>query len=198
MPIITRSFSVIGDLNNSGIQLDPTATPSTKKTQKRKARAPKSSEPPSKSIRQCSDAELYAAFKKSYYHCVMNSLDEVDEVEKNKECEIINQLKMFLNVIKGLQSKQMYYYCLIGRNMMQLKEDHKHDNKKLDKFLEQLDFKKGNSTSNRDFFIDYYKLTLEYNKLMYVTMPYSNIKNKFGMLKDRIKNDKEFVWKTVI
>ena len=95
----------------------------------------------------------------------------------------------------------MYYYCLIGRNMMLLKEKHKHKKKKIDEWLlANLGVDHGLSKTNRDFFIDYYKCAMVNNKLMYVTMPYSDIKARWGGvggLKKRVENDKTYDWKNV-
>jgi len=190
----STSVSQPTDVNSSASTSQPTA-------KKRKAPTAKSSEPTSKSARRLSDDKLYETFKNSVYTDVNTSLNITDEEEKSSTDEIFTQIKMFHEAQKGLQSKLMYYYCFIGRNMMQLKEDHKHNNKKIDEWLlKNLGQDHGLSRSNRDFFIDYYKCSLVNNKLMYVAKPYGDIKTRWGGeggLKKHVENDKTFDWKHV-
>jgi len=139
-----------------------------KKVGKRKAPAAKSTKHMSKSARRLSDDDVYETFKNGVYTKANTSLNEIDEIEKSNVDEIFKQIKVFHVAQKGLKSKLMYYYCLIGRNMMLLKKKHKHNNKKIDEWLlTNLGVDHGLSKTNRDFFIDYYKCALVNNKLMY-------------------------------
>jgi len=92
-----------------------------------------------------------------------------DNERKKHDGKVINQIIMINGAMKGYKSQAMYYYCLMYQDLMQLQVDHKHSNKKLDDIVNNvLEVGHGFSRSNRDFFIDYYKLALTCNKLMYV------------------------------
>jgi len=58
-------------------------------------------------------------------------LNAEDEIETATVNDILGQIKLFNCTI-------IDYYCLIGRNLLQLKMVYKYSNKKLSEFLRQL------------------------------------------------------------
>jgi hypothetical protein len=116
----------------------------------------------------------------SYCNTEIPHLSTDDEREKSNLPENCNQLILFDNTIKKLKRDVLYYYCLVGRNLIILKNSVKKDNflkgelleKHLDECIRQI-FKlakddedlHGFSKSNRNFLIRLYNFSLKYPQI---------------------------------
>jgi hypothetical protein len=169
---------------------------STKKAAKRKApsddTSAASTSQSKRSNRNLTDDELYEKLKKKVNDS-NNKLAEIDDTEQSNVQSIHDQIVTFFKAIKGHYGKIMYYYCMIGRNFMLLKETFNVTDTAMDNILNLLDLD-GYSKPSRNFYIDLYKFSEKYKKLRHVGMPYSEIRTRFRMIKKRIRNDKDFDW----
>lgn len=166
---------------------------------------------PSKCNRNLSDEEFYDEFKKSYNNAEIAELDDVSKKDSHDMQVNCDQLKLFDLAIQKRNREILYYYCLRGRNLSNMKAILRKGNglksKALKRCLDNIvrqTFKlakddsdlKGYSESNRDFFIRLYNLSIEYPQIMYVTLPYGDIKDRsLTTLRKFMDEDKTFDWK---
>ena len=117
-----------------------------------------------------------------------NTADPKDDVQR-----ITDQLKEYDAAICSNSSNSTYAYCLIGRNLTELRKKMKH--KDLVRFVQLYLPATQYSSSQIYFLIQLHDFALKYNKLMYVTIGIGELKSKFKMVREVIQEDKVW-WKT--
>ena len=122
---------------------------------------------------------------------IENSAEELDNIENNsKELIVINITKLYNN-LQELNRKAISCCIDIGKNIKTLKIVFKQKDKDLDELFKGVT---GLSKANRNFFVQLFELSESFSKVKYITMNYSDIKQKFAVLKNRIYLDSAF-WK---
>ena len=122
----------------------------------------------------------------------MNTTEELDNNNENnsKEHLVIDTYKLH-KILQELSRKTISCCIDIGKNIRTLKIVFKQKDKDLDVLFKDAT---GLSKTNRNFFVQLYELSLEYSKVTSITVNYSDIKQKFAVLKMHMYQDCTF-WK---
>ena len=120
------------------------------------------------------------------------SLDDTENPKDNNQRNT-DQLKEYHAAICSNSANSTYAYCLIGRNLTELRKKMKH--KDLVRFVQLYLPATQYSSSQIYFLIQLHDFALKYNKLMYVTIGIGELKSKFKMVREVIQEDKVW-WKT--
>jgi hypothetical protein len=146
--------------------------------------------------RRLSDQDFYQVVRDS----VIERHDEPDlDIEETVQPDYDNtcaQLRAFEAAI--FSRKALYYCCLAGRNLLQLKKIHKKTNAELDDLFRGAggEIASGMSKTNRDFFVRLHKLAAEFPRVMYATVPYGDLqRRKLTALKECMRRDTGFAWR---
>ena len=156
----------------------------------------------SSSSRKLPVEEFYVLLKRSYSSNVCTVLTDEDKSGKTNIEDNIKLIKALLTENSDFSRKQMYNHCQIGLAFKNIKAEMKAKkitDKNLDELLLQnLGEKHGFSKSNRNFYIQLHDFVLIYNKIMYTSMPFGDLKHHFPKLQPLIENDPEFCWKSIV
>ena len=112
-----------------------------------------------------------------------------DETHYEQTEKIVEQTKSFHSYVG--ERNCVYCYCLIGRNLAQLKKVWKKGKHFIDGVYTILPIEHY-SKSQIYFLIDLYNLAQEYNKVAYLTMPLRELKSNFKVVKELVHQNADF------
>ena len=105
------------------------------------------------------------------------------------------QLKTFHESLASHKRQEAYFKCLIGRNLIRLKQVSGKKGAKLVEFVQQF-LPRYFGRSDIYFMMELHKLADVYKKLMYVTVGTGILKNRFKTVKWLMEDEPEF-WQDI-
>jgi hypothetical protein len=121
---------------------------------------------------------------------VLNQVAKPDDAEPTTLEQLVRQSTEFEEAISSNKQTEIYFKCLIGRNIKAIKD--RKGTKKWAAYVKQ-HIKYSRSMSY--FLMELHELTLTYNRLMYVSIGIGVLKTKFKMVKEIIQLEPAF-WKS--
>jgi len=103
-------------------------------------------------------------------------------------------MKQFDAAVSSSSRQKTYIYCLIGKNLTELKGGKK--GKKFIEFVHRFLPASHYSRSQIYFLMNLHDLALKYNKLMYVPIGIGILKSKFSIVKQLLGENEDF-WRHV-
>jgi hypothetical protein len=113
----------------------------------------------------------------------------VNEAEPVSKPELAKQLTEYHCNIKSSKRQEVYVKCLMGRNLLKIQKTFRGKKAKA-KFMA---FVKDNLTTYNEseiyFMMKLHKLSLEFNRLMYVTMGIGKLKSKLKQVEEVMRKN---------
>ena len=110
------------------------------------------------------------------------------------EVKVAQQMKQFDEAVSSSCHQKTYTYCLIGRNLTELKGGKK--GKKFIEFVHRFLPSNHYSRSQIYFLMNLHDLALKYNKLMCASIDIDILKSKFSIVKQLLGENEDF-WRHV-
>ena len=122
----------------------------------------------------------------------------LDQPVPTKSEEMIEQMKEFDAAITSNKHLEIYMKCLIGRNLRLLSARKSGTKgKKGVEFIRSVQEKlTAYSPSQIYFLMNLYELSMQYNRLMYVTIGIGVLKSKFKLVKQIVSGEPDY-WKNI-
>ena len=117
-----------------------------------------------------------------------------DDSLPTEEVKVAQQMKQFDAAVSSSSRQKTYIYCLIGRNLTELKRGKK--GKKFIEFVHHFLPASHYSRSQIYFLMNLHDLALKYNKLMYVSIGIGILKSKYRIVKQLLGENEDF-WSRV-
>jgi hypothetical protein len=101
--------------------------------------------------------------------------------------DVGKQLQHFHSSLSAQKQCETYIKCLMGRNLTQMRVSTKMKGQQFVQHVQQY-LPKSYSKSEMYFLMDLHKTAVEYHRLMYVTIPMSELKSKFNLVKQLLSD----------
>jgi hypothetical protein len=149
--------------------------------------------PPRKKKLSAEDMEKFAKkLKDSVVHKSSTITNEQLPAETDKRAE---QLREFHAALKSNERQETYIKCLMGRNLLEIKNSSHMKGKQFIDYVTPY-LPKHYGRSDIYFMMNLYKLADEYNALMYVTLGTGVLKSRLKQVEEVLRKEPDF-WKHI-
>lgn len=138
------------------------------------------------------EEKFYKELKESVYLSEHGTID--DSLPEDTD-SIVRQLDEFQANLKTHKKKENYIKCLMGRNLLKIKDSTKLKGEKFVKHAKTL-LPRSYERSEIYFMMNLHSLAETYNRLMYVTMGTGRLKSNLKLITKLLKDNAEY-WKSV-
>lgn len=150
-------------------------------------------------VKQVSEEEkvnFYEQLKDSVYVGRKINIDDDDSLPTGQQ-EMADQMKALDVAIQSKDATNTYNYCLIGRNLTELKKTIGGKGNAFINFVKQYLPQNRYNRSQIYFLMKLHEFALEYNKIMCVTIPIGILRSNFKLVRELIEADKDYDWKSL-
>jgi hypothetical protein len=149
--------------------------------------------PPRRKELSAEDMEKFA--KKLKDSVVYKSSTITNEQLPDEADERAKQLREFHAALKSNERQETYIKCLMGRNLLEIKNSSRMKGKQFIDYVRRY-LPKLYGQSDIYFMMNLYKLADEYNALMYVTLGTGILKSRLKQVEEVLRKEPDF-WKQI-